>query len=160
MDALKDNGVRLRFIGDRSAFKTELQNSMSRAEELTRDNSALLLNVAVNYGGRWDITEAARALAHSVRNGSINPEDITESLLDSVMATRHCQDPDLFIRTGNEMRISNFLLWQSAYSEFYFSPALWPDFDATELDQAIAAFQSRERRFGLTGKQVKGAMGA
>lgn len=157
VDALRDNGVKLRFVGDLSAFSDDLRERMDRAEKLTFEASTLTLNVAVNYGGRWDITQAAKAIAHSVQTGRINPEEIDEEMMSMMMATGDSADPDLFIRTGGEMRISNFLLWQSAYAELYFTPVLWPDFNAAELDMAIKAYQQRERRFGLTGEQLKGA---
>lgn len=157
VEALRDNGVQLRFVGDRSAFSDALRERMDRAEELTRNASTLVLNVAVNYGGRWDIAQAARAIARSVQAGRIDPSEIDEEMMSAMMATGASADPDLFIRTGGEMRISNFLLWQSAYAEFYFTPVLWPDFNAEELDAAISAYQQRERRFGLTGEQLKGA---
>lgn len=155
VSSLHDNGVNVRFIGDRSAFKPELQKSMARAETLTGDNSVLNLNVAANYGGRWDVVEAARLLARSVANGRIQPEEISEDLFASTISTAGTGDPDLFIRTGGEMRISNFLLWQCAYAELYFTPVLWPDFDGAELDRAIAAYQARERRFGMTASQLR-----
>lgn len=155
-DGLNENNIRIRFIGDRRAFQSELQTRMERAEALTAGNTRMNFNVAANYGGRWDIVEAARKLARSVQNGRIKPEDIDEQLFDSATTAAIIGTPDLFIRTGGEMRISNFLLWQCAYAEFYFSPVLWPDFDAAELDRAIQAFQARERRFGLTGDQVNG----
>ncbi|NNL95579.1 MAG: di-trans,poly-cis-decaprenylcistransferase [Xanthomonadales bacterium] len=157
VEALRDNGVQLHFIGDRSAFKKSLRESMDQAEALTREASAMTLNVAVNYGGRWDITRAARAIARSVMAGRIKPGDVDEDMMSTMMATGDCKDPDLFIRTGGEIRVSNFLLWQSAYSELYFTPVLWPDFGAGELDAAIEVYQQRERRFGLTGQQLKGA---
>ncbi len=155
ISSLHENGVQVRFIGDRDAFRKELRDSMNRAETLTRNNTRMTLNVAANYGGRWDIVQATRQLARSVRMGRIKPEDIDEHLFSTVLETGDAPDPDLFIRTGGEMRISNFLLWQSAYSEFYFTPVLWPDFNGKELDQAIEAFRSRERRFGLTRNQLK-----
>ena len=123
---------------------------------MTETNSSLILNVAANYGGRWDIVQAARKLARSVQNGRITPEEIDEQLFDSATTSAIIGAPDLFIRTGGEMRVSNFLLWQCAYSEFYFSPVLWPDFDAIEVDRAIESYQARERRFGRTGQQAKG----
>jgi undecaprenyl diphosphate synthase len=155
--ALHENGIRVRFIGERGAFQAELQERMAQAEDLTRENAAMTLNVAANYGGRWDIVQAARSLARQAELGRISADDIDQDLFDSAIATAPTRDPDLFIRTGGEMRISNFLLWQCAYSEFYFTPVLWPDFDAAELDKAIAAYAARERRFGLTGQQVRGA---
>jgi undecaprenyl diphosphate synthase len=157
---LHENGVRVCFIGARQAFQPELQNSMRNAEKLTLDNIKMTLNVAANYGGRWDILQAAQKLAAATARGDLDPGEIDNELFASALSTRHCPDPDLFIRTGGEMRISNFLLWQSAYTEFYFTSTLWPDFDTTELDSAIASFQTRERRFGKTGKQVKGRANA
>jgi len=156
VSALHENSIRVRFIGERGAFQAELQERMARAEELTRENTAMTLNVAANYGGRWDIVQATRSLARQAERGHISADDIDQDLFDAAVATAGTRDPDLFIRTGGEMRISNFMLWQSAYSEFYFTPVLWPDFDAAELDKAIAAYAARERRFGLTGQQVRG----
>ena len=147
---LHENGVRVCFIGAREAFQPELQERMRQAEKLT----------AGNVGGRWDVVQATRKLAAAAARGDLAADDIDHDLFDAALSTHRCKDPDLFIRTGGEMRISNFLLWQSAYTEFYFTPTLWPDFDAAELDRAIAAFQSRERRFGKTGSQVKGRASA
>jgi len=155
VSSLHENGVQVCFIGDRDAFGADLSDSMKRAETLTRDNTRMRLNVAANYGGRWDIIQATRQLALAAQERKIKPEDIDEHLFTSALGTGDSPDPDLFIRTGGEMRISNFLLWQCAYSEFYFTAVLWPDFNAQELDRAIEAFQSRERRFGLTGQQLK-----
>lgn len=152
---LHENGVRIDFIGDTGAFSPGLQEKMNRAANLTGDNSRMTLNVAVNYGGRWDIVQAVRKLADSVLRGLIKPEDISEKLISEQVCLGRGREPDLFIRTGGEMRISNFLLWQSAYTEFYFTPVLWPAFGPDELDKAITAFQSRERRFGLTGEQAR-----
>ena len=109
----------------------------------------------MNYGGRWDITQATRAIAAEVESGHLSPDDIDEACFSRFLALSRSPDPDLFIRTGGEMRISNFMLWQSAYTEFYFPHVLWPDFKAAVLDRAISAFQSRERRFGRTGDQLK-----
>ncbi len=153
--ALHESGVRVLFVGNRSAFRRELQEKMENAEKLTRKNSAMTLYVAANYGGRWDIVQATKQLALAVQQGHIQVEEIDERSFPKALASGDTPEPDLFIRTGGEMRISNFLLWQSAYSEFYFTPVLWPDFDDEELDRAITAFQHRERRFGLTGQQVK-----
>ena len=150
---LHDNGVRLRFIGDLDAFAPELREKIRQAEQLTRDNDRMTLNVAVSYGGRWDIVQATRRIAREVADGRIQPGQIDESLFAAHLSLS--SDPDLFIRTGGEMRISNFLLWHSAYAELYFSPALWPDFGPQEMDEAIAAYRSRERRFGLTGEQAR-----
>ncbi len=152
---MHEHGVRVRFIGDPSAFKPELQERMRAAEDLTADNDRTLLNVAANYGGRWDITQAARRLAALAQRGELDPANIDEETFGRHLATGDTQDPDLFIRNGSEHRLSNFLLWQSAYTEFYFSDLLWPDFNAAELDRAIAAYRKRERRFGLTGAQLR-----
>jgi undecaprenyl diphosphate synthase len=152
---LHENGICIKFIGDPSAFKTTIQTKMSRAETLTVGNEQMLVNVAVNYGGRWDIAQAARRMVESAHKGQLSPEDVDEGRFAQFLSLAESKDPDLFIRTGGEMRISNFLLWQSAYTEFYFTPTLWPDFDTRALDQAIADFQSRERRFGQTSNQVK-----
>jgi len=152
---LHENGVRVRFIGDREAFQPELQSRMRAAHALTRDNQKMTLNVAANYGGRWDIVNAARALCEKVQRGELSGSDIDEARFAEHLTLTDSGDPDLFIRTGGEMRISNFLLWQSAYTEFYFSKVLWPDFDGAELDRAIASYRTRERRFGRTGQQVR-----
>ena len=146
--------VRLRIIGDLSAFPHKLQQRIMDAEQLIADNDGLLLQIAANYGGRWDIVQAARKLAEDCSRGLIKPEDINEELLAKQISLSESTDPDLLIRTGGELRISNFLLWQSAYTELHFTPTLWPDFGPECLDEAIAAYQSRERRFGLTSEQV------
>lgn len=152
---MHEHGVRVRFIGDPSAFEPALQERMRAAEDLTAGNDRTNLNVAANYGGRWDILQAAQRLAASARRGEIDPSHIDEHTFSRHLALGDTPDPDLFIRTGGEHRISNFLLWQSAYTEFYFSPLLWPDFNAAELDRAIASYGKRERRFGLTGAQLR-----
>jgi len=152
---LHEHGVRMRFIGDKQAFEPELQQRMLVAERLTSGNTRTALNVAVNYGGRWDIVNATRRLAERVAAGELAPGDIDEGLFASFLAMPGTPDPDLFIRTGGELRISNFLLWQAAYTEFYFSEMLWPDFGAAELDRAIEAYRQRERRFGRTGEQAR-----
>jgi undecaprenyl diphosphate synthase len=152
---LHANGICVRFVGDETALSPAIQTKMSRAETLTAANKQMLLNVAINYGGRWDIAQAARQLVESAVKGQLSATDVDEDRFAQFLALAGSPDPDLFIRTGGEMRISNFLLWQSAYTEFYFTPVLWPDFDGQVLDQAIADFQSRERRFGQTGKQVR-----
>ena len=137
-------GVRIRIVGDRDAVSEKLRNAWSEAESSTRHNTKLTLNVAFNYGGRWDIVQAARAAMQA----GVRPEELNEAKLSEFMAMSYAPDPDLFIRTGGEVRISNFLLWQSAYSEFVFSDCLWPDFGEAQLDAAIAAFRERDRRFG------------
>ena len=152
---LQQNGIRLTFIGDRSQFPAEIRQRMIAAESLTRSNGEMTLNVAANYGGRWDIMQAAKNLAREVGKGDLAAEDIDRDTFASHLSTADIPDPDLLIRTGGEMRISNFLLWQCAYSELYFSPVLWPDFGPDELDRAIKAYQERERRFGKTGEQVR-----
>lgn len=160
VNELHKNGICLRFKGDKTSFKPAIQTKMSEAETLTSTNRQLIVNVAVNYGGRWDITQAASRMSKAVSEGSLAPEDIDEPRFADFLALADSPDPDLFIRTGGEMRISNFLLWQSAYTELYFSPVLWPDFDKQDIDKAVAAFQSRERRFGKTSDQVGGTISA
>ena len=144
---LKRDGVRLRFVGDRSGLSEKVVAGLAQAEADTRGNTRLTLNVCFNYGGRWDIVQAAENLR-------VMGKPVTEESLGAAMAMAHVPDPDLFIRTGGEQRISNFLLWQSAYSEFYFSDNLWPEFDEAALDLAIEAYQRRERRFGKTSGQL------
>ena len=144
---LKEAGIRLHFVGDRQGLPERMRQSLTQAEGATADNRGMVLNVCFNYGGRWDIAQAAAQLA-------ARGEPITENALDRALALSHGPDPDLLIRTGGEQRISNFLLWQCAYSELYFSDRLWPDFDEAALDEAFAAFAERERRFGKTSEQV------
>ena len=160
VDELHENGVCLRFIGDLNAFKPAIHSRMLQAQILTAGNKQMVTNIAVNYGGRWDITQAAIRLAETVAREGLSSRDIDEQTFAKHLALAKSPDPDLFIRTGGEMRISNFLLWQSAYTEFYFTPVLWPDFNEQSLDGAIEAFQSRERRFGRTSDQVNGAINA
>jgi undecaprenyl diphosphate synthase len=157
---LHANGICLRFIGDKTAFKPNIQKKMSQAEVLTVENKRMVANIAINYGGRWDIAQAASRMAKAATEGHLSPDDIDEVEFAHYLALADSPDPDLFIRTGGEMRISNFLLWQSAYTEFHFTSVLWPDFDKESLDQAITAFQSRERRFGRTSDQVKSTVSA
>ncbi len=144
---LSADGVRLHFIGERGGLSEKMVASLVQAEAATAHNTRLVFNICFNYGGRWDIAQAAAQLA-------ARGEAPTEINLDRAMALSHVPDPDLFVRTGGELRLSNFLLWQSAYAELYFSDQLWPDFDEAALDEAIAAFGQRERRFGLTSAQV------
>lgn len=141
------DGVQLHFVGARDGLSEKVQSGLLQGEAATAHNTRLVLNVCFNYGGRWDVAQAAAALA-------ARGEPITEASLDSTMALAHVPDPDLLIRTGGEMRLSNFLLWQAAYAELYFSEKLWPDFDDAALDEAIAAFHARERRFGKTSEQI------
>ncbi len=141
---LARDGVKIVIVGDRSAVSDRLRAAWTEAEEATRHNTRITLSVAFNYGGRWDVVQACR---HAVADG-LQPDEITEARLSGYMAMKHAPDPDLFIRTGGEVRISNFLLWQVAYSELVFSDCLWPDFDVHALDAALAAYAARERRFG------------
>ena len=141
---LARDGVKIVIVGDRNAVTERLRAAWTEAEETTRHNSRITLSVAFNYGGRWDVVQACR---HAVADG-LRPDEITEARLSSYMAMKHAPDPDLFIRTGGEVRISNFLLWQVAYSELVFTDCLWPDFDVHALDAALAAYAARERRFG------------
>ena len=157
---LKENNVRLRFIGDRSAFSEKLQSRLYEGEEETRHNTGLTLVVAVNYGGMWDIAHAARLIARRVQEGQVDVKEIDEELFTNYLSLNDLPDPDLFIRTGGEMRISNFLLWQLAYAELYFTDTLWPDFNEQTLDEALASFASRQRRFGRTSEQVEQEEGA
>jgi undecaprenyl diphosphate synthase len=166
---LHKNGVRVRIIGDRKALSVRLQARIAAAEQQTAGNSGLQLQVAVSYGGRWDVVQAVQKLARRCAQGGLRAEDISESdvagaLELSVLSEGRGEssdaslvDPDLFIRTGGEQRISNFLLWNLAYTELYFTETLWPDFSAAELDAALAHFAARERRFGLTGNQQQRA---
>lgn len=144
---LKADGVQIHFIGERKALSAKVAAGIAKAEQETAANQGLVFNICFNYGGRWDIAQAAAKL---VSQGVA----ITEASLNAAMSLAHVPDPDLVIRTGAEHRISNFLLWQSAYSEFYFSEKLWPEFDAAALDQALADFARRERRFGQTSAQL------
>lgn len=144
VERLAQEGVRIRIVGDRSAVSEKVRASWDKAEAATQHNSKLVLSVAFNYGGRWDIVQACQ---RAVADG-LGAADITEAALSRYMALSYAPDPDLFIRTGGELRISNFLLWQTAYSELYFTDCLWPEFGEAELDAAIAAFARRERRFG------------
>jgi undecaprenyl diphosphate synthase len=157
---LHEHGVRLRIIGDRSAFPQELQRRIAEAEQLTADNHALNLVIAANYGGRWDIAEAARKLAEAARAGQLDPAEITPDRIAAELSLADLPEPDLFVRTGGEQRVSNFLLWQLAYAELYFTPILWPDFDTAAFEDALASFATRQRRFGRTGEQVEQSTGA
>lgn len=154
---LHDNGIRLRFIGDLSAFSDELQAGMHEAVALTRGNVRMTLVIAVNYGGQWDMANAAQKLAVEVAAGRLAPAEITPERMGHFVQMADLPPVDLLIRTGGEMRISNFLLWQTAYAEFYFTEALWPDFSAAELDRALADYAGRQRRFGRTSEQVAAA---
>lgn len=155
VEELHRRGVRLRFIGERSHFNADLQRRMQQAETLTSANPGLNLSIAASYGGRWDIAQAARALAAQVAAGQLRVEDIDEQRLDSALCLADLPPPDLFLRTGGDQRISNFLLWQLAYSELYFTETLWPDLSRSVLDEALVAYAGRERRFGRTSEQLK-----
>ncbi|MFC3121905.1 polyprenyl diphosphate synthase [Agaribacter flavus] len=151
---LHKNDIRFKVIGDLSPFSASLQKKIKQAEELTQNNQALTVNIAANYGGRWDIVNAAKRLVEEVQEAKVKPSDIDESLFDSFVSTADLPDLDLLIRTGGDHRISNFLLWQCAYAEFYFTDTLWPDFNEDAFRAAVEDFSSRQRRFGLTGEQI------
>src|SRR5665213_4170991 len=150
VDELHANGVRLRFIGDRQRLSVRLQAYLAAAEARTATNETLSLNIAMSYGGRWDITGAVRQIAAQCAAGALRAADITEEQVAQALALADLPDPDLFVRTGGERRISNFLLWNLAYTELYFSDGLWPDFAVADLDAALTFFGKRERRFGLS----------
>jgi len=148
--SLHKHNVRLRIIGDISRFNNRIQERIRRAEELTQQNNGLTLNIAANYGGRWDIIQGARKLAEQVQEGLLRPDQITEESLAPYLCMQELAPVDLVIRTGGEHRISNFLLWQIAYAEFWFTDVLWPDFDENVFEGALNAFSTRERRYGGT----------
>ena len=153
---LNENGIQLRIIGDRTRFHPELQQAMQAAEALTAGNHRFVLQVAANYGGQWDIVQATQRLAQRVRSGVLQPEQITAEELQGCLSGADLPLPDLCIRTGGEHRISNFLLWQLAYAELYFSDLLWPDFKREAMRVALTDYASRQRRFGMTSEQVEG----
>ena len=155
VDELHKSRVRLRFIGDRQTLSVKLQSRMAASEELTAGNTGLNVQVAVSYGGRWDILQATRRLAAAVASGALRVEAIDEARFARELALGGLPDPDLFIRTGGDHRISNFLLWNLAYTEIHVCDTLWPDFDETHFEAALAAFAGRERRFGLTREQLR-----
>lgn len=152
---LHGNNVRIRVVGDLSRFSSKLQRAIAEAESVTADNSGLQLSIAANYGGRWDIVQAAKALMREVQEGQRDIDSIDEAALQTHLVTRDLPEPDLFIRTGGEQRISNFLLWNLAYTELYFTPLPWPEFDDAALEAALQSFANRERRFGQTSEQVR-----
>jgi undecaprenyl diphosphate synthase len=154
LERLQKNNVRLRVIGERSAFSLAIQQRIAEVEHLTANNSGVLLQIAANYGGRWEITQAARRIAYAVQAGTLSPDAVDEHNLASMLTFPSDPDPDLLIRTGGEQRISNFLLWQLAYAELYFSDMLWPDFNEAAFINALEVFAQRQRRFGKTGEQV------
>ena len=151
---LHENDVCLRFIGDRQGFPQKLQRCIADSESLTADNKGLELVIAANYGGRWDVLQALQALCAKVESGELQGSDLTIDDIQAQMCLSDLPEPDLFIRSGGEQRISNYLLWQLAYTELYFTECLWPDFDAAALDVALASFASRQRRFGRIGEQL------
>ncbi len=156
---LHANRVRIRFIGDRQTLSVRLQARIAAAEVHTQTNAGLQLQIAVSYGGRWDIVQATQRLAKQCSSGSLRPEEIDESRFGAALALAGVPDTDLLIRTGGERRISNFLLWNLAYAELYFTDCLWPDFDGAQIEAAFAYFASRERRFGLTSAQLSNDAG-
>ncbi len=151
---LHQEGVSVRFLGDRSQLSKALCEEMQAAEQLTIDNSKLILNFALNYGGKWDIIQAAKALMRDVSEGLISIDDIDETGFAAKLNTQELPDPDLFIRTSGEQRISNFFLWQLAYTELYFTEVYWPDFTAVEFEKALDCFSIRQRRYGHVSKQL------
>jgi undecaprenyl diphosphate synthase len=146
---LHRNNIRLRIIGDINALNEKLRNKIMQAEELTSANTGLKLNIAINYSGRWDIFQAAKNIALAIESGELKTQELTQEIFENKLCLSDSPEPDLFIRTSGEVRISNFLLWQLAYTELYFTDILWPDFDEQALDDAIHAYINRERRFGV-----------
>jgi len=153
---LNDKGIRIRFIGDRMAFSQALQDQIAATETLTRDNKTMILNVAANYGGQWDIVNAVKNIVGKVADGEIEVDAVNQKLLASELSLADTPDPDLFIRTGGEHRVSNFLIWQLAYTELVFTDMLWPDFSEAEMHAALQEYASRQRRYGKTGEQIDG----
>ncbi len=151
---LHDNGVRLKVIGDLAPFGSKVEQMVTRAEEATQENTALNLTIALNYGGRWDVLQAVQRIGVAMASGVLDAADVDEELISSHLSTGAQPDPDLFIRTGGELRISNFLLWQLAYSELFFTDALWPDFNEKIFLAALESYRVRQRRFGQTRDQV------
>lgn len=156
---LHEDGIQLRFIGQREKFSPRLQRLMQQSEELTANNRGATLVIAVDYGGQWDITQAARKLAERVQAGELEPRDITAELIDQNISISELPRPDLCIRTGGDARISNFMLWHFAYSELYFTDTLWPDFGEADFDTALAEYSRRERRFGLRESKTPAVAG-
>ena len=152
---LHKHNIRFQVIGDLSRFSDKLQRNIAKSEQLTSENTGLVLSVAANYGGRWDIAQAAKKLASDVQQGTMTLDDINEQTLNAQTCLADLPALDLLIRTGGDYRISNFLLWQAAYAELYFTDILWPDFNEAQFEQAINCFDQRERRFGKTGEQAK-----
>lgn len=154
VDKLDNNNIRLRIIGDKTAFQQKLQDKILAAEEQTANNTGLTLVIAANYGGRWDIIQAVQKIVAGIEAGEIQRQAISEQLISDHLVTADLPEPDLFIRSGGEERVSNFLLWQMAYTELFFTDVLWPDFDEAMMQKAIDSFKGRQRRFGHTGEQI------
>jgi undecaprenyl diphosphate synthase len=152
---LHENQVQLRFIGDRSKFSDKLRKKIDEVEQLTAQNAGMVLIIAADYGGQWDIVQAVQKLCNDAATGQIASQDVTAENIAANLSFADLPDPDLFIRTSGEIRISNFMLWQLAYSELYFTSIFWPDFNEQELDKALDQFASRERRYGLSGEQMQ-----
>lgn len=159
LNKLNEQGVRIRFIGDRRRFSTALQSSIEDAESITAKNARLFLNIAANYGGRWDIVNAVQKISQKLLAGDISMQQLTEQLISQEISLADIPEPDLFIRTGGEQRISNFLLWQMAYTELFFTDTLWPEFNDAAFDEALDWYATRQRRFGKTGEQVGDVQG-
>jgi undecaprenyl diphosphate synthase len=149
------NNVRFRVIGDIQRIPLEVRNKLHETEEHTAGNTAMTMVVALSYSSKWEITKAVRDIAAEVKSGTVKPEDVDEEMVASHLETSFMPDPDLLIRTGGELRLSNYLLWQLAYSELYFCDTYWPDFSEDDLQEAIASYQSRQRRYGKTETQVE-----
>jgi undecaprenyl diphosphate synthase len=154
-EELHQSNIRIRFIGERSSFSELLQSQIEESETLTRENSKMTITVAANYGGQWDIVDSAKKLAQQVQDGHLEVNEIDATSFASTLSMGDVDDPDLFIRTGGEHRISNFLLWQCAYSELYFCDALWPDFTEQEMQKSLDEYAQRQRRYGKTGEQIE-----
>lgn len=152
---LHKQNIQLRIIGDRTRFDAKLREHINTAEQLTAANTGLKLVIAANYGGRWDIAQAMQQIARAIEEGQLKSQDISAELIQRYVTLADLPEPDLFIRTSGEQRISNFLLWQLAYAELYFTDVMWPDFNEAEFDKALAFFAGRERRFGFTGDQLR-----
>ena len=157
---LRENGVRLQFIGDRLSFSNKLQEKIQEAETLTANNKDFVLNIAANYGGRWDVVQACQSLCRQVQEEKLSIENINEEVFAQQLSTQSLPDPDLFIRTAGEQRVSNFLIWQMAYSEFYYTDVFWPDFDEQQLKLALESYARRKRKFGLTQEQIESGIHA
>ena len=154
INRLHENQIRLNFIGDMNKLSIDLKRQMESAQQLTAANSGMTLNVAFSYGGRWDVVHACRSIGAQLQQGKITLDDIDDALLSQSLSTYPMPEPDLFIRTAGEQRISNFLIWQLAYTELYFTSVLWPDFEIEDLDRAIEEYSRRKRKFGLTQEQI------